>query len=73
MCPPQGNCIRPLLLGEKMKKFECRGCGPREEKCVLLIGDNVREPARCPLDGLNAVWRQVIRVEVVSNGVAPRL
>jgi len=73
VCPPQGICIRPPPLGGKMKKYECKVCVPTSDKCILIVPDDLREPERCPIDSMRAKWRQVIRVEVVSNGVASRL
>jgi hypothetical protein len=69
---PKGPVSVPLLLGENMKKFECKVCGP---KCVLISPDDTMvDPEYCPWDQLRARWRQVIRVEaVVSDGVASRL
>lgn len=52
-----------------MKKFECRTCG---DKCIVLTPDEMKDPEYCPVDSMRAKWRQVIRVEVVADGVAPR-
>lgn len=67
MVLPKEPVSVPLLLGEKMNKFECKVCG---EKCIIIIPDDIIDPEYCPVDARHAKWRRVVRIEVVSNGMA---